>query len=137
MTTQVSTAIFYPGLLYRDADAGMRWLEEVLGCERREDHRDDDGNVVHAELVFRGAIVMLSSAGTGRKPFSELPAGGRLVYCAIDEVDSLYEQVREAGGEIAVGLTDTDYGSRDFTVRDPEGNLWAFGTYRPEVPESQ
>ena len=21
--------------------------------------------------------------------------------------------------------------SRDFTVRDPEGNLWAFGTYRP------
>jgi AraC-like DNA-binding protein len=37
----------------------------------------------------------------------------------------------EAGGEIAVELTDTDYGSRDFTVRDPEGNLWAFGTYRP------
>jgi len=28
---------------------------------------------------------------------------------------------------------DTDYGSRDFTVRDPEGNLWAFGTYRPAV----
>jgi uncharacterized glyoxalase superfamily protein PhnB len=28
---------------------------------------------------------------------------------------------------------DTDYGSRDFTVRDPEGNLWAFGTYRPTV----
>jgi uncharacterized glyoxalase superfamily protein PhnB len=26
---------------------------------------------------------------------------------------------------------DQDYGSRDFTVRDPEGNLWAFGTYAP------
>jgi uncharacterized glyoxalase superfamily protein PhnB len=24
---------------------------------------------------------------------------------------------------------DQDYGSRDFSVRDPEGNLWAFGTY--------
>lgn len=59
-------------------------------------------------------------------------AGDGLVYCAIDEVDELYEQVRDAGGEIAMEPTDTDYGSRDFTVRDPEGNLWSFGTYRPE-----
>lgn len=133
MTTQTSTPTFYPGLQYRDADAGMRWLEEVLGCERGEVHRDDDRNIVHAELLFRGAIVMMSSAGVGREPFRGLPAGGRLVYCALDEVDALYERVRKAGGEIAVELTETDYGSRDFTVRDPEGNLWAFGTYRPQA----
>jgi uncharacterized glyoxalase superfamily protein PhnB len=30
-------------------------------------------------------------------------------------------------------LADTDYGSREFTVRDPEGNLWSFGTY-PGTP---
>jgi uncharacterized glyoxalase superfamily protein PhnB len=135
MTTQTRTPVFYPGLQYRDADAAMKWLEDVLGCERREDHRDEEGNVVHAELVFRGAIVMLGSAGVGREPFRSLPAGGGLIYCALDEVDSLYERVREAGGEIALQLTDTDYGSRDFTVRDPEGNLWAFGTYRPQVGE--
>jgi uncharacterized glyoxalase superfamily protein PhnB len=133
MTPQTSTATLYPGLQYRDADAGMKWLEDVLGCERREDHRDDDGNVVHAELELQGAIVMLSTAGVGREPFRSLPAGGRLVYCAVDEVDSLYEQVREANGDIALEITDTDYGSRDFTVRDPEGNLWSFGTYRPHV----
>ena len=136
MTTQTSTPTFYPGLLYRDADSAMKWLEDVLGCERREDHRDDDGNVVHAELVFRGSVVMLSTAGVGREPFRSLPAGGRLVYCALDEVDSLYQRVREAGGDIALEITDTDYGSRDFTVCDPEGNLWAFGTYRPRVGEA-
>jgi uncharacterized glyoxalase superfamily protein PhnB len=27
-------------------------------------------------------------------------------------------------------LHDTDYGSHTFTTRDPEGNLWTFGTYR-------
>jgi uncharacterized glyoxalase superfamily protein PhnB len=133
MATKTTTPIFYPGLQYLDADGAMAWLETVLGCTRREDHRDGEGNVVHAELEFRGAIVMLSSAGIGREPFRSLPAGGRLVYCALDEVDSLYERVRAAGGEIAVELSDTDYGSRDFTVRDPEGNLWAFGTYRPEL----
>ena len=131
MTTDTVNATFYPGALYEDADAAMGWLERTLGCERREDHRDDDGNVVHAEMEFGGAIVMLSSAGVGREPFKSLPAGGRLIYCAVDDVDALYERVREAGGDIALEITDTDYGSRDFTVRDPEGNLWAFGTYRP------
>jgi uncharacterized glyoxalase superfamily protein PhnB len=31
-------------------------------------------------------------------------------------------------------LTDQDYGSRDYTARDPEGNLWSFGTYLPRIP---
>jgi uncharacterized glyoxalase superfamily protein PhnB len=132
MTTQISTATFYPELLYRDPDAAMKWLEQTLGFERRAEHRDDDGNVIHAELSLADAIVMLATAAVGREPFRSLPAGGTLVYCAVDEVDSLYERAREAGGDIALELTGTDYGSRDFTVRDPEGNLWAFGTYRPQ-----
>ena len=73
MSNEASTATIYAGLRYRDADAAMKWLEEVLGCERREDHRDDDGNVVHAEVAFRGAILMLSTAGVGREPFRSLP----------------------------------------------------------------
>jgi uncharacterized glyoxalase superfamily protein PhnB len=32
-------------------------------------------------------------------------------------------------------LHNTDYGSRDFACRDPEGNLWSFGTYWPKVTE--
>jgi uncharacterized glyoxalase superfamily protein PhnB len=133
MTTRTANATFYPGVLCADADAMMSWLERTVGFERREDHRDDDGNVQHAEMTFGSAIVMLSSAGVGREPFRSLPAGNRLVYCAVDDVDGLYERVREAGGDIALEITDTDYGSRDFTVRDPERNLWAFGTYRPSV----
>ena len=30
-------------------------------------------------------------------------------------------------------LTDQDYGSRDYTARDLEGQIWTFGTYRPSV----
>ena len=50
---------------------------------------------------------------------------------AVDDVDALHDHAVAAGAEVALELTDTDYGSRDFTLRDPEGNLWAFGTYRP------
>jgi uncharacterized glyoxalase superfamily protein PhnB len=49
---------------------------------------------------------------------------------AIDEVDSLHDRARDAGAEISMELTDQDYGSRDFAARDPEGNVWSFGTYR-------
>ncbi len=124
---------FYPSLLYRDAAAAMDWLERTLGFERREDHRDEQGNVQHAELSLGSAIVMLGTAGSGREPFSSLPAGGSLVYCAVEHVDALHERARDAGADIPLEPMDTDYGSRDFTVRDPEGNLWAFGTYRPQA----
>ena len=129
----MSQATFYPSFLYDDAAAAMDWMESALGFERREDHRDDDGNVQHAELAFGGAIFMVGTAGIGREPFNALPAGGGIVYIAVDDVDGLHDRARDAGADIALGLTDTDYGSRDFTVRDPEGNLWAFGTYRPEA----
>lgn len=127
----MATPRFYPQLLYWDADAGIRWLKDVLGCTCGHDHRDENGSVAHAELNFGGATIMLSSAGVGREPFRSLRPGGRLIYCALDTVDELYERVRAAGGDIAMELTDTSYGSRDFTARDPEGNLWAFGTYGP------
>ena len=97
--SEVLNPTIYPGLFYEDADAAMLWMERTLGCDCREDHRDEEGNVVHAEMGLRSAVIMLSSAGVGR--------------------------------EIALELTETDYGSRDFTVRDPEGTLWSFGTYRP------
>jgi uncharacterized glyoxalase superfamily protein PhnB len=41
--------------------------------------------------------------------------------------------VRAAGATIERELSDQDYGSREFTARDPEGNLWSFGTYRPRA----
>src|ERR671918_1770037 len=127
---------FYPNLLYRDAAGAMDWLERTLGFGRREDHRDDDGNVQHAELTLGSAIVMLGTAGAGREPFRSLPAGGSLVYCAVEDVDGLYERARAGGAEVPLEPMDTDYGSRDFTVCDPQGNLWAFGTHRPTAEES-
>jgi uncharacterized glyoxalase superfamily protein PhnB len=128
----MSQPAFFPGLMYADADAAIEWLERTLGFERGEVHRHEDGEgIAHAEVALDGTVVMLSSAGIGREPFRSLPAGNTLVYCATDDVEALYERAKEAGGDIALELTDTDYGSRDFTVRDPEGTLWSFGTYRP------
>lgn len=125
------SASFYPSLLFDDAAAAIEWARAVLGCELRELVHDDAGRVVHAELALGGGLVMISSAGAGQPPFSALRAGDSIVYCAVDDPDALHDRAVAAGAEVARPLSDTDYGSRDFTLRDPEGNLWAFGTYRP------
>ncbi len=45
-------------------------------------------------------------------------------------MDALFKRAVENGAVVVTGLTGKEFGSRDFTVRDPEGNQWVFGTYR-------
>ena len=52
-------------------------------------------------------------------------------YVAVEDADAHHAQAVAAGAEITTGLTDQDYGSRDYAAKDPEGNQWNFGTYRP------
>jgi uncharacterized glyoxalase superfamily protein PhnB len=58
------------------------------------------------------------------------PPGACSAYIVVDEPGALCDRVRAAGAETTIDLHDTDYGSRDFGIRDPEGNRWYFGTYR-------
>jgi uncharacterized glyoxalase superfamily protein PhnB len=69
-------------------------------------------------------------------PGSDNPMGkGRAIYIAIEDADAGFARAKAAGADILMGLTDTDYGSRDFICRDPEGYVWCFGTYWPKVHE--
>lgn len=52
------------------------------------------------------------------------------VYIATGRVEELYHRAIAAGATKVMGLTEQDYGSKDFSVTDPEGVLWSFGTYR-------
>ena len=59
------------------------------------------------------------------------------VYLIVDAgIDVHFERAVAAGAEVVRALHDTDYGSQDYAVKDPEGNLWDFGTYRPAAVAS-
>lgn len=49
----------------------------------------------------------------------------------LDDPDTHCARAVDAGAEIVMELTDQDYGWRDCAARDPEENLWSFGTYDP------
>jgi uncharacterized glyoxalase superfamily protein PhnB len=135
--TQTTTQTAYPIVLYRDVDAALPWLADALGVREHAVHRDDRGQVVHMELSWHGAVVMGGTLGQGALSGTHVTTA---VYLAADdpaEIDALHARAVAAGAEIVREPTDQDYGSRDVIVRDPEGNDWCFGTYRPSVPSEQ
>jgi uncharacterized glyoxalase superfamily protein PhnB len=122
----------YPSLRYRDTRAAIDWLVEAFGFEvKMVVNGEGERDVAHAELTLgpNGMVMLGSEAEEGDRWGSH--AGQSWIYVAIEDPDGLLERARAAGADVVMELTDTDYGSRDFAVGDPEGNLWNFGTYRP------
>ena len=124
----------WPVLVYRDAPAAIRFLVDALGFEERlVVPGEDDPVVTHAELSWpEGGGVMLGSADRDDSVFSRKPTGAASIYVVTDQPDGVHDRAVAAGAELIQPLRDEDYGSRGFTVADPEGNLWSFGTYRGE-----
>jgi uncharacterized glyoxalase superfamily protein PhnB len=121
-------------LTYDDAEAAVDWLERAFGFERSSVH-EADGKLAHAELRFGEGMIMLGPAGKndfGLRTPRELGAVSQGVYLIVDDIAEQYDRAQASGAEILRELADTDYGSREFMARDPEGNIWSFGTYRPE-----
>ncbi len=132
-----SCSTVMPTLRYRNAQAAIDWLCKVFGFARHAVHELPDGTVAHAELTLGGGMIMLGSArddeyGRGFKTPGEL--GGvetRSSYLVAADVDAVYARAQAAGATIVRPLKDTGYGSREFTVKDPEGHSWSVGTYDP------
>jgi uncharacterized glyoxalase superfamily protein PhnB len=135
MTTNDSRTTVWPVLTYKDAPAAITFLTEAFGFETRCAYTDEANPsvVVHAEMRWPlGGGVMFGSAGKDDGPFGTRLPGNDSVYVVCDDPDALFARASAAGAEVVRGLVDEDYGSRGFTVRDPEGNLWSFGTYAGE-----
>ncbi len=120
----------WPSLRARDARGLLRFLVDAFGFEETAVYGDGD-QVHHAERAWPpGGGIMLGSARPSDGDSWQLQPGTFGAYVVTDEPDALCERARRAGAEITREPFDTDYGSRDFAARDPEGNLWSFGTYR-------
>jgi uncharacterized glyoxalase superfamily protein PhnB len=125
----------WPVISFTDARCGIRFLVDAFGFEERVVYaRDDDPSIVeHAELRWPlGGGVMCGSAGKDDSAFGRRQPGNDSVYVVCTDPDALLERATAAGAELVQGLRDEEYGSRGFTVRDPDGNLWSFGTYAGE-----
>jgi uncharacterized glyoxalase superfamily protein PhnB len=135
--TRESSRIF-PAFRFGNAEAMIAWLGQAFGFVEHAVHRDKDGIIVHAELAFGSAMIMVGQSRDDA--FAKIvgqPDGpcGKTIYLAVDDADEAFERASTAEATIVEGLTDRDYGSQEFICQDPEGNLWCLGTYWPKTGE--
>ena len=101
---------------YTNPREAIGWLERTFGAVATFVHPPDpDQPLMHAEVKVGSGLVMINDADRDADSPFALP-GPVLLYVTVDDPDA---------------LTDQDYGSREFAARDPHGNVWSFGTYRP------
>ena len=121
----------YPVLRYKDAHAAIDFLCEAFGFERNAVYEGADGAVEHAQLEYDGGMIMLSTEGDSDDRGYGKHAGQGWIYVAVEDADAHHARAKAAGANIFRELEDQPYGSRDYSARDPEGNIWSFGTYNP------
>ncbi|MCV0397944.1 MAG: VOC family protein [Rhizobiaceae bacterium] len=135
--TAIEAPRIYPTFRFRDAEKMIAWLEKAFGFQVRAKYTDN-GKVGHAELHFGSSMIMCGSEKDdefGRMVGEPGRQGGKSIYIAVDNADAMYVRARSAGATILEEPTDRHYGSREFICADPEGNVWAFGTYWPKAHE--
>jgi uncharacterized glyoxalase superfamily protein PhnB len=126
-------ATIFPIIRFHDADAGIAWLETALGFEQHGVFRGDDGTVQHGELRHDGAWVMVGTESPDGADRWGRHAGTGFYYLAVGDAAAAFERARSAGADLTSELEVRDYGGREFSLRDPEGNVWSIGEYDPSA----
>jgi uncharacterized glyoxalase superfamily protein PhnB len=129
-----------PTLRYADAVPAIAFLCAAFGFERQAVYLDaqDPTKVQHAQLIWHDRMIMVGSvndneATRAAKMTTVAEAGGPTMglYLIVPDVDAHAERARGAGAKIISEPETKDYGGRGYSALDPEGNVWAFGSYDP------
>ncbi|WP_433800076.1 VOC family protein [Actinomycetospora sp. CA-084318] len=124
----------WPTLRARDARALIDFYVSAFGFTETVVYAGEDGVVHHAELAWPpGGGIMLGQEredDSGRH-WALAPGtfGGYAVTRDAAHTDEIFARAVAAGAKPVAEPYDTDYGSHDCTLLDPEGNHWQFGTY--------
>jgi len=130
MSSSPTTTYVWPALKAKHARALVDFYVEAFGFTISALYGEGD-RVEHCEILWPlgGGIMLGDESSDGPNEGSPKP-GTFTVYVVTDNPDALHDRAIAAGATLVRALNDTDYGSREFAVQDPEGNHWSFGTYR-------
>jgi uncharacterized glyoxalase superfamily protein PhnB len=127
-------------IVYQDPKAALRWLEDAFGFELFMLLEDGDGNLVHSEMRFGNAAVMVGSEWSDdyKSPMSLDGKNTQTLHIHVDDdVDAHCERARRAGAEILTEPETQFYGDRTYRCRDPEGHIWTVSQTVREVSREQ
>ena len=113
-----------------DPDLALAFYRDTLGLELRNDVAQEHSRwlTVGAPSQPGVAIVItnyLNGSPADDDAIAALVAKGAMngVHFTTDDLDATFDRVRASGAEIVQEPTEQFWGTRDFAVRDPSGNL--------------
>ncbi|AEF41904.1 VOC family protein [Hoyosella subflava] len=114
----------YPRLVVSDGAAAIGFYVKALGAEERCRYTDNDGRIVHSEVVIGGVTVAVKDAdGTDPSPDN---VNGTPVILALytDDAKAVADRMMEHGATVIFPVRDQFYGERAGRLADPFGHVW-------------
>ncbi|HUY99838.1 MAG TPA: VOC family protein [Thermomicrobiaceae bacterium] len=121
-------ATLQPMLHVGDVDASLDFYQDVLGFTVGFTMTDATGRTMHAELDRNGVQLMLGSANEVSDAARSLLGAGLVLYIVDndEDIDVLYEHVRDRGARVVEEIANRYWGDRTFTLKDTDGYLLTF-----------
>ncbi len=117
-------------VLVHDPERALSFYRDTLGLELRNDVARESFRwiTVGAPSQPEVSVVLtnyLNGSPADQDTLAGLVAKGALngVHFHSDDLDATFENVRSLGAEIVQEPTEQPWGTRDFALRDPSGNL--------------
>lgn len=117
-------------VIVTDPDKALDFCRDLLGLELRNDVANEGFRWITVGARSQPAVSIvltnyLNGSPADNDAVTALVAKGALngVHFHADDLEATFERVRDSGAEIVQEPTDQFWGTRDFAVRDPSGNL--------------
>ncbi len=108
------------GLTVGDIDKSIAWYRDVLGCIVEEEWRHED-KLMGASMLAGAARFFLGQDDWAKGKDRKKGEGFRLHLATAQDIDEIAARVRAAGGKLESEPADMPWGTRQFTLADPDG----------------
>ena len=117
-------------VIVHDPDEALAFYRDTLGLDVRNDVANEGFRWITVGAASQPEIAIcltnyLNGSQADVEAVSALVAKGALngVHFRSDDLDATFAKVRDAGAEIVQEPTEQFWGTKDFALRDPSGNM--------------
>jgi uncharacterized glyoxalase superfamily protein PhnB len=126
----VPTDTLLPHIGYQNVAEACEWLSRVFGFHEAFRYGDPIAGV---QMYLGHAYIMLRNARQGCMVPARLGYGTQTLTIFVENVDAHYAKAKAAGAMVVEELRETEYGERQYGVKDLDGHLWLFSQHTRDV----
>ena len=125
----------------KDVKGSLEFYEKAFGFKTRMTMPDKEGNIMHAEMGHKDAVIMMGPESPNSEDKSPSEYAGKGVpvsfYLYVDDVGQSYAKAKQAGAKELQPVKDQFWGDRTCTFSCPEGHKWTLAQNVADFDQSK